>query len=356
MESFIIDKDRKAIEHASGGKNTLVYDNAGNPSVMVVVPKFNLEDVDSTGTLGTGTHPAFIVHGKEVPEILISKYPNVVANGKAYSLAHEDPANWINFDGAKAACEAKGRGWHLMSRLEFAAIAQWCHKNGYMPRGNTNTGKAYDAPHEHGVMGGEGRTLTGSGPVSWNHDNTPYGISDLCGDVWEWNDGMKTIDGKIYAVGEDGTIMNNFDTQNAYKDLSGFIDTGACYDSVAAGNGNKSDANLGKYQIAGSVTNKEYTGESTEEYYAHNENKMIEVVAKSGFTIPKSIYQLGVALPSSWSDVDDYSWVRNYGERLPLAGGAWDYQSYAGVFALDVHYRRSSADGGLGFRSAYIAI
>ena len=69
------------------------------------------------------------------------------------------------------------------------------------------------------------------------HDNTPYGISDLCGNVWEWNDGMKTIDGKIYAVGEDGTIMNNFDTQNSYKNLDGFIDTGACYDSVAAGNG-----------------------------------------------------------------------------------------------------------------------
>ena len=87
MESFIIDKDRKAIEHASGGKNTLVYDNAGNPSVMVVVPKFNLEDVDSTGTLGTGTHPAFIAHGKEVPEILISKYPNVIVSGKELTAA-----------------------------------------------------------------------------------------------------------------------------------------------------------------------------------------------------------------------------------------------------------------------------
>lgn len=356
MESFIIDKDRKAIEHASGGKNTLVYDNAGNPSVMVVIPKFNLEDVDPSGTLGTGTHPAFIVHGKEVPEIMISKYQNVVVGGCAYSLAHEDPATWINFDASKAACEAKGRGWHLMSRLEFAAIAQWCHKNGFMPRGNTATGKAYDAPHEHGVMGDDGRTLTGSGPVSWNHDNTPYGISDLCGNVWEWNDGMKTIDGKIYAVGEDGTIMNNFDTQNAYKSLTGFIDTGACYNSIAAGNGNKTYADLGKYNIAGSVTNKEYTGESTEEYYAENTSEVAEIGTASGFTIPESIYQLGVALPSSWSDVDDYSWIRNYGERLPVAGGAWDGGSRAGVFALPVDSRRSIAGGNIGFRSAYIAI
>ena len=83
---------------------------------------------------------------------------------------------------------------------------------------------------------------------------------------------------------------------------------------------------------------------------------MIEVAAKSGFTIPKSIYQLGVALPSSWSDVDDYSWIRNYGERLPVAGGHWYYGSHAGVFALNVSDRRSSAYGNFGFRSAYIAI
>lgn len=356
MESFIIDKDRKAIEHASGGKNTLVYDNAGNPSVMVVIPKFNLEDVDPSGTLGTGTHPAFIVHGKEVPEIMISKYPNVVVGGRAYSLAHEDPANWINFDASKSACEAKGRGWHLMSRLEFAAIAQWCHKNGFMPRGNTNWGKAYDAPHEHGVMGGDGRTLTGSGPVSWNHDNTPYGISDLCGDVLEWNDGMKTIDGKIYAVGEDGTIMNNFDTQNTYKNLAGFIDTGACYNSIAAGNGNKVYADIGKYNIAGSVVNKAYTGGPTEEGYAQNAGKIAEIGAASGFTIPKSIYQLGVALPSTWTDVDDYSWVRNYGERLPFAGGYWADGWVAGVFALFVGDCRSLTNSNVGFRSAYIAI
>lgn len=356
MESFIIDKDRKAIEHASGGKNTLVYDNAGNPSVMVVVPKFNLEDVDSTGTLGTGTHPAFIVHGKEVPEILISKYLNVVVNGRAYSLAHEDPTTYITFDNAKAVCEAKGRGWHLMSRLEFAAIAQWCHQNGYMPRGNTATGKAYDAPHEHGVMGGEGRTLTGSGPQSWNHDNTPYGISDLCGDIWEWNDGFKVIEGKVYAVGEDGTIMNNFDNQNAYKSLTGFIDTGACYDSVAAGNGNKAYADLGKAQLAATVMNKEYTGDTTEEYYAENHNALKDLGVKSGFTVPKAIYQLGAALPSTWTDVDDHFYVRNYGERLPIAGGSWDYGSRAGVFDLYVSDRRSGSGGGLGLRSAYIAI
>ncbi len=83
---------------------------------------------------------------------------------------------------------------------------------------------------------------------------------------------------------------------------------------------------------------------------------MIEVAAKSDFTIPKSIYQLGVALPSSWSDVDDYSWIRNYGERPPLAGGPWSGGAFAGVFALNVTGHRSVADSAIGFRAAYIAI
>ena len=56
-------------------------------------------------------------------------------------------------------------------------------------------------------MGGDGRTLTGSGPNSWSHDGTAAGIMDLCGNIWEWNQGMKIIDGRIYVVGEDGTAV-----------------------------------------------------------------------------------------------------------------------------------------------------
>lgn len=329
MESFIIDKDRKAIEHVSGGKMTLMYDNAGNPSVMVVIPKFNLEDVDTD--LGTGVHPAFLVHGKEVPEIFISKYQNVVVGGRAYSLAHEDPKAYITFDQAKAACDAKGRGWHIMSRAEWAAIALWCKANGFMPRGNTNYGKAYDAAHERGVMGGDPRTLTGSGPQSWNHDNTPYGISDLCGNVWEWNDGLKIIDGHIYIHGEGGTAMNNFDTKNVENSTAGWVDTGAFY----MGDGMK---------IGASRTNaKSFEG------------NFKDLVANSGFTIPASLKALAAA-PTSGNTTDDHFWCNTDGERIPLSGGDWNDRAGAGLFALALDDVRSGSGGNVGFRSAYIAI
>ena len=46
--------------------NEIIYDDLGNPSVMVKIPKFTYEDL---GLPGSGTHPAFIVDGKEIPYI-----------------------------------------------------------------------------------------------------------------------------------------------------------------------------------------------------------------------------------------------------------------------------------------------
>ena len=121
MEAFVVDSCRRAVEAASGGKNTVIRDKNGNPSVMVVVPKFRLEDIDSS--LGTGVHPAFLVHGKEVPEIYYPKFQNIVVNGCGVSQPGVDPAVNVSFDQARAYAMAKGPGWHLSSNAEWAALA-----------------------------------------------------------------------------------------------------------------------------------------------------------------------------------------------------------------------------------------
>ena len=143
------DAIKLAVESATGGKNTVLFDDLGNPSIMVRIPKFNISDVITGGS--NSVHPAFIVNGVEYDEIYISKYQNVVVNDRAYSLPMQDPKAYITFDQAKTACEKKGKGWHLMTNAEWAAIALWCKKNGYFPRGNNNYGKDHAYPHEHGV-------------------------------------------------------------------------------------------------------------------------------------------------------------------------------------------------------------
>ena len=119
--------------------NSIITDDKGLPSVMVFIPKFKMSDVITGGS--DSTHPAFIVNGVEKNGIYISKYQNKVYDGRAYSLPGEDPTCAINFDNAAARCSAKGEGWHLMTAMEWGAIALWCKKNGWLPYGNNNYGK-----------------------------------------------------------------------------------------------------------------------------------------------------------------------------------------------------------------------
>ena len=45
-----------------------------------------------------------------------------------------------------------------------------------------------------------GRTATGSGPATWNHNWLPDGIADLNGNVWDWCAGMRIVDGEIQVI------------------------------------------------------------------------------------------------------------------------------------------------------------
>lgn len=177
--------------------NKLIYDDKGIPSVMVYVPKFKMSDVIDGA--GDSTHPAFIVNGKEVPGIWISKYQNIVNNGRAYSLPGQDPTVNITWDTARGYCESKGKGWHMMTKAEWAAIMLWCKKNGFQPWGNNNYGKdsretlQQAIPATYGSDGKINHVLTGTGPLTWSHNKQLDGIWDLNGNVSEWTGALRTV-------------------------------------------------------------------------------------------------------------------------------------------------------------------
>lgn len=165
-----------SIEALSGGKNTVLFDDLGMPSVMVPFPKLKMSDLIAGGS--ENIHPAFSVDGVEKSVIYVSKYQNIVLNERGYSLPMRDPRASLNFDQAVAYCRNKGKGWSLTPYSLWSAIALWCRKNGTMPRGNNNYGADHAYGHEKGVptyygSGKIARCATGSGPNTWNHNWMP---------------------------------------------------------------------------------------------------------------------------------------------------------------------------------------
>lgn len=193
--------------------NYLIYDDVGKPSVMVAIPKFYLDEVIDGA--GHTVHPAFIINGVEQNVIYISKYQNIVENGRSYSLPMQTPKDIINFDDSYNVCKQKGKGWHLMTNAEWAAVALWCKKNGTVPKGNNNYGKDIREPMRYAIPSSYTsdkkimHTATGSGPASWYHNGTFTGIADLNGNVAERLSGLRLLNSEINIIANNDAADTN---------------------------------------------------------------------------------------------------------------------------------------------------
>lgn len=345
------DQMAAAIKELSGGKNIVLLDDMGLPSVYVPVNK--LKNSDLITGLSDNVHPAFSVDSVEKSRFFYSKYQNVIINGRAYSLAHRDPKASITFDVARAACEAKGTGFHLSTMAEWSALALWCRKNGTMPHGNNNYGKDVSYPHEVGAesyveSAKTARVFTGSGPATWGHDWTQFGIQDMNGNVTEWNGGMRLMDGEIQVIAYNNAAMGSDCDQSETSTLwKAIASDGSLVEPGTTGT-LKYDYVSSKIQLSTGITVSEDVSRSC---------TFDSMTVLDGLTVPELAKALLLYPDTPGGDYgSDNKYMNNVGERLPLCGGNWPLGSGAGVFAVALNSTRSNSSTSRGFRSAYVEL
>lgn len=365
---------RWMLEAASGGKNTLLFDDLGYPSVMVKIPCFNWSDVIEGGE--DAPCSAFVVNGEVKDYIYISKYLNVMERGRAYSLPERDPANAITIDEARAACAAKGRGWHLLTNAEWCAVVHWSMKNGTIPYGNGHFGACHAHPWERGILvrGNEGtgmenemRTLTGSGPDSWNHDHGPWGINDLTGNVWDWVSGFRTVDGEIQFIPDNDSAANvdegpDSTLWRAVLPDGTLVKPGTPgtlhYEGNTPGRATDEDRMvLGGYTLNTKNEFPNYTGTNPDTAHrAYGFMQFFDLKAAEGVEVPQILKNLGAMPPPGDYRETSLLFLRNYGERVCARGGSWFDGPGAGLWDVYLRETRAFLYPDIGFRSAFIEL
>lgn len=284
-------------------RNEVIYDKNGRPDIMVV---FTPSELGLPDTL----------RGRKVKEYAISKYPNTLIDGVPYSLPFMKPAVNISHDEAIRLCESKGEGWHLITNDEWVALGFWSWDNDTMPTGNTASGKSHSHPEQTGTTyeGGCGKTLTGSGPVQWNHDGTAYGVADMCGNIWEHVGGVRFMDGMPQVIPNNGAAYGADQSKNSPE-----------WEAIYTEDGDPVYYNVHD----GEITLQPVHPDGTD----YDGVKFTDLEVRSDMDAPDKLKELGL-YPADDYESDEYFWLDSNGERVIYRGGYWGSGASAGVFYL----------------------
>lgn len=320
----ILDYERYSLERATGGRQTIIRDKLGNANAMFVLPRFRYDDLGMAADMGSGDVTAFdFGSGSIKSEIFIGVY---LASGEgAISAPRAVPRTYVEQSTARAACAGKGVGWHLMTAHEWAAVALWCMANGYEPIGNTGWGRSHEKTWlvgdrldnlSPGDTAGEARTLAGSLGAEATHDRIG-GISDMVGNVWEWQDGFLLRSGQVIASTHNAQPQAEWSPQAAYFDNHN--STPMLSDSVTR----TASANV-EWRALGKGAN-----------YVSNQ------LLKRLMVEPSTVLPKGKLI------------VNNEGEQLPIRGGAWSSTTDAGLAAIGLFIPQATTNPYVGFRPAF---
>lgn len=320
-----------AIVLLSGGRLELIKDAFGNAHLFGVIPIQTYEQQGIAGCPFTGIIDAFRkADGTFLSEKRIAIHKSVNIGGKTVSQAGKAPYVNLNFDEFKAKSAELGSGFRLLDIYDNALV-NWIilgiiSRGGQAPRGNTEWGRAHDATHEMGTRAdgqvsntrsGNGATLTGSGPNSWNHDGTSTGFADWIGNVWEWINGLKMSGGEFVVAEYSGQ------PESEWLRTGRYINAGHVFSMTAPPSPVASTARWGNFG-------------KTSGYVGHEllQRLMIEPI-------------------DCTKVLNGNFWYNTDGERSPIARAGWNDGGGAGPVALSLSNPRSNRHSSIGGRLAF---
>lgn len=304
-------------------RNEVIFDDRGRPDILVV---FTPDELKLPDTL----------KGRKVKEYAISKYPNTMIDGRPYSLPFMPPAVNINHDEAIRLCEAKGPGWHLITNDEWAALARQSWENDTVPTGNTNGGESHSHPEEKVTTYKDcyGKTLAGSGPITWNHDRTAEGVADMVGNVWEHVGGVRFLDGQVQIIPNNEAAAGADQSPDSKEWTAIYTPDG---DPVY-------------YEVWDGEIRLQPTAPDVKD---SDGVPFCDLHERADMDVPDKLIELGL-YPAPGYESEEYFWLDTDGERCVARGGRWANGSHAGVFSLYGGHSRSRVGTSLGFRSALV--
>lgn len=357
----------------SGGKNSIkwVSDGASTalywPCIVVRRPAKKAEFY-LTGA-GNDFHPAFKAGTTMYDKYWMSKYPGpyIVSNSKTILLSlpgFDGMSNLLtraqiapSYDTALIFGKAGGNGSHCVTNAEWMEVAMSCLREGFQPKGANSYGRDSadpDTAEYYGIpayweSNKIARVLNGSGPLSWFHDGSPWGIWGMNGNFYQVTAGFRQKAGEIQIIQNNDAALDATDQSDATGAWKAILQDGSL---VAPG----TDLTL-KYDATTPITIGTGVTIRTDTY---KYNTFGTVAAAEGITIPNILKLLGIAPAGSAAELgSDYIYIRNdlegaYAETLPRRGGSWGTGAYCGVFALGLNNNRSDTYGYYGARSAFL--
>jgi len=357
------------VAELSGGRNFLEWISDGATSPLYfpsIYVRFGPKStpISAAESVPGQVHPAFRVGSSIIKDLFIGKYQGCIQASNAknllLSLRGVDPANSQNFATFQTAGRNNGAGHHMMTNSEWAYLSLLCKSQGFQPRGNNYYGKDYAVPTEAGEVSYiydssgtkyNGRVLTGSGPLAWSHDGSPYGVWDLNGNVTEMVDGLQLKNGLIQIIENNNAASPDTGINALYKSI---LDDEAHIGTLA------SDGTAGELKFVTAAADYGITvpGSGASDGFkliSQTYQKTVEGVATQ-VAAPKLLKELCIIPHDSGDYGTDGFWYNLAAPCVCYRGGSFSYTSRAGVSYLSLSNTASDTSVSIGVRPAFYRV